>query len=80
MENARWLASQRAELEQLYLVATHAANPRQATATAVRELGLSTPPMVIAIGKAAAAMAQGTLDALTERGLGPAGGIVVSHD
>jgi hydroxypyruvate reductase len=80
MENARWLAAQRVELEQLYFVATRAADPRHATALAVHELALESPPFVIAIGKAAAAMARGTLDALTDAGLEPAGGLVVSHD
>ena len=73
-------SAERAELEQLYFVATRAADPRHATAIAVRDLRLSAPPVVIAIGKASAAMAEGTLDALRDAQLGNAGGLVISHE
>lgn len=73
-------SAERAELEQLFRVAVRAADPRDATARAVRELRLRKPPVVIAVGKAAAAMAHGALDALGEGGLAPASGLVVSHD
>ncbi|MCC6319759.1 MAG: DUF4147 domain-containing protein [Gemmatimonadaceae bacterium] len=66
-------------LEHLLDVALQAADPRRATARVVAELPLRTAPGVIAIGKAAAGMALGALDALAERGLTPTRGVVVSH-
>lgn len=57
-----------------------AADPRRATAEAVRELtDLSPGAWVIAAGKGAHSMASGAVEALAERAVPVAGGLVVAH-
>src|SRR5687767_10688690 len=67
-------------LTELYAVATAAVAPGPALASRLRAL---TPlpggtPWIIALGKAAIPMARAAVDVLRERGLEPAGGIVVA--
>lgn len=59
-------------------VAVDACDPFRATRDAVLELDIVVPPLVIAVGKAAARMAQGAVSALAERGLSSAAGLIVS--
>lgn len=70
------MTSPRAIAEAAWFAAIRACNPRDVTAAAVGELGLTGRPLLIAVGKAAAAMADGALAALPG---GVAGGIVVSQ-
>lgn len=68
----------RALLEQCYRAALRAADPGAATAAAVSAMELAASPAVFALGKAAVPMARGAVRALGARGLGVAGGLVVS--
>jgi hydroxypyruvate reductase len=67
-------------LAELYAVATAAVDPEPALARRLRALSLSPTdaPWIIALGKAAVRMAGAAVEVLHERGLAPAGGIVVS--
>ncbi|MBL8960150.1 MAG: DUF4147 domain-containing protein [Gemmatimonadetes bacterium] len=62
-------------IEQWYRHAVRACDPREATRLAVRALAFTTPPCLIAVGKAAASMAEGAIEALDAV---PSEGIVVS--
>jgi glycerate 2-kinase len=64
-------------LDQWYRDAVRACDPQEATRHAVRALPFTSAPLLIAVGKAAVAMARGALDALDEP---PCRGIVVSPD
>jgi glycerate 2-kinase len=66
-------------LRELYAVATAAADPGLALAHRLRSAAseLRRPPAIIALGKAALPMAQAAVAVLRERGLEPAGGVVV---
>ncbi len=66
-------------LESLYKAGVHAADPRAATAAAVRDLRFNAPPGIVAIGKAALRMSEGALEALGDLGA-RAPGVVISHD
>jgi hydroxypyruvate reductase len=67
-------------LAELYAVATAAVDPGPALARRLRGLTPSNrgTPWIIALGKAAVPMARSAVDVLRERGLEPAGGIVVA--
>src|SRR5688500_9426877 len=69
-----------AVLAELYAVATAAVDPGSALARRLRGLTPSPRgmPWLIALGKAAIPMARAAVDVLRERGLQPAGGIVVA--
>jgi glycerate 2-kinase len=66
-------------LRELYAVATAAVDPGPALAHRLRRAAaeLVRPPAIIALGKAALPMAQAAVAVLRERGLEPAGGVVV---
>src|SRR6185437_13345911 len=74
------LSSQRQLLTELYGAAVAGAQPEGATRTAVAALGIAPASRVhiIAIGKAAPAMASGAIAALAATGLAPVSGIVVA--
>jgi len=67
-------------LAELYAVATAAVDPGPALARRLRGLTPSPggTPWIIALGKAAIPMARAAVDVLRERGLEPAGGMVVA--
>jgi glycerate 2-kinase len=67
-------------LAELYAVATEAVAPGPALARRLRALTPvpGGPPWIIALGKAAIPMARAAVGVLRERGLEPAGGIVVA--
>jgi hydroxypyruvate reductase len=67
----------RRTLEQIYGAAVRAADPRAAVSRALAEESGSTRVWIIAVGKAAAGMADGALDALRNAGRPLAGGIVI---
>jgi hydroxypyruvate reductase len=73
-------AAPAALLSQLYAIATAAVDPGPALARRLRTLRPvgNRPPWVIALGKAALPMAQAAVATLRERGLDPAGGLVVA--
>ncbi len=69
----------RALLARLYHVATEAVNPAPALVRRLRRLPPSSPqPWILALGKAAAPMAEAAVGVLAERGMEPAGGLVVA--
>ena len=74
------LASAAALLSELYSVATAAVDPGPALTRRLRTLApeRGNEPWIIALGKAALPMARAAVDVLRERGLEPAGGLVVS--
>ena len=74
------LASPSALLTELYTVATAAVDPGPALVRRLRVLDTAPrrEPWIIALGKAALPMARAAVDVLHERGLQPAGGLVVS--
>jgi hydroxypyruvate reductase len=63
-------------LETWYHEALRASDPQSATREAVAALALASPPLLLAIGKGAASMARGALEALT---LAPCAGLIVSE-
>jgi glycerate-2-kinase len=72
------LPSPREVLGRLYEAAVGGANPEAATRDAVRQLALGSEPVhIIALGKAAVAMANGAMAAL---GSPPAGGVIVAPE
>jgi hydroxypyruvate reductase len=67
-------------LERCFAAAVAGADPSRATHEAVTSLELSRDDVwVLAVGKAAAAMARGAREALGTRGIGVADGLVVAH-
>ena len=64
-------------LAELYTVATAAAAPGPALARHLERLDPKAAPWIIALGKAALPMALAAVQTLAERGLEPAGGLVV---
>jgi glycerate-2-kinase len=73
------LASVAGLLSELYAVATAAVDPGPALARRLRSLQPKSGggPWIIALGKAALPMTRAALDVLAERGVEPAGGLVV---
>ena len=71
--------SNRDILEELYRVAVAAVNPGPALASSLRRLSPAPnkAPWIIALGKAASPMAEAATATLRDRGLAPAGGLVV---
>ena len=70
----------RAFLKEAFLAGVRAADPRAATRQAVRAIeSLDASAWVIAIGKGAHAMASGAVDALGDRQVPVAGGLVVAN-
>jgi hydroxypyruvate reductase len=69
-------------LESIHAAAVAGAQPGPATRAAVARLPLESgePPRVLALGKAAHAMATAAVQALAGRGMEPAGGIVVAPE
>ncbi len=67
-------------LAELYTVATAAVNPAPALRARLERLGPSRarPPIILALGKAAAPMARSAVDVLSRWGQEPAGGLIVS--
>lgn len=67
-------------LTAVFRAAVAAADPRAVTRQAVMQLDLDLPVWVIAVGKGAHGMASGAVDALRERRVAIAGGLVVAHE
>ncbi|MGH9659567.1 MAG: DUF4147 domain-containing protein, partial [Bryobacteraceae bacterium] len=68
-------------LTRLYRAAVLAANPHQATRQAVKALEDLTPSVwIFAVGKGSHAMAAGAVEALRDRNIRVAGGLVVAHE
>ena len=65
-------------LADLYTVATAAVDPGPALARRLRTVALHRPIRIIALGKAALPMARAAVASLAERGVEPAGGLVVA--
>lgn len=77
----RRLASPTDLLSRLYRAGVAAAAPGPALAAALQRIGVPKRPVwILAVGKAAAAMAWAAADHLSARSLAPAGGVVVAPE